>query len=371
MISAGIQTRPVLWHIDGLLEVLWYVLAVISVLVFVYGVARPLAKYRRGHREGSICRRAAIVPPGRHDRSRPTGRSATRRNAVGWAHRRIFYGFVILFAGTVILSVETDFFGPVFGWHYFHGPFYLAYSLVLDLFGTALIAGVLVMMVRRGIVRPRQLDYARPDRAPGDPQFDRRVYACGDWVFVVILLVIARDRVPATRASGSRWTTRATTATSRSAGDSRTCFPGSTTARLVTCRLGLWWFHGLLAIAFVAAIPYTKAAHMLMSYAACSCAIRTPASGCGRSRRMAPSRAGYGPLADFTPRHLLQLDACTKCGKCHEVCPANATGRPLSPRDVVLELREQANAECQTVGSAGCSAASCTSADRTRRRTNW
>ncbi len=39
--------------------------------------------------------------------------------------------------------------------------------------------------------------------------------------------------------------------------------------------------------------------------------------------------------------HLLQLDACTKCGRCHEACPANATGRPLSPRDVMLELREQ------------------------------
>ena len=39
--------------------------------------------------------------------------------------------------------------------------------------------------------------------------------------------------------------------------------------------------------------------------------------------------------------HLLQLDACTKCGRCHEACPANATGRPLSPRDVILELREQ------------------------------
>src|SRR6201999_3555829 len=51
-----------------------------------------------------------------------------------------------------------------------------------------------------------------------------------------------------------------------------------------------------------------------------------------------------GSLIDFSPLHLLQLDACTKCGKCHEACPANATGQPLSPRDVVLELREQANA---------------------------
>jgi Fe-S oxidoreductase len=39
----------------------------------------------------------------------------------------------------------------------------------------------------------------------------------------------------------------------------------------------------------------------------------------------------------------MQLDACTKCGRCHEACPANATGRPLSPRDVILELREESH----------------------------
>jgi Fe-S oxidoreductase len=106
----------------------------------------------------------------------------------------------------------------------------------------------------------------------------------------------------------------------------------------------LWWFHGLLAITFVASIPYTKAAHMLTSYVSLS--LRDPLAG-KRLRTIPPERAkepaGYGALADFSPLHLLELDACTKCGKCHEACPANATGRPLSPRDVILELREQSN----------------------------
>jgi Fe-S oxidoreductase len=39
----------------------------------------------------------------------------------------------------------------------------------------------------------------------------------------------------------------------------------------------------------------------------------------------------------------LSLDACTKCGRCHEACPATAVGAPLSPRDVILSLREFAN----------------------------
>jgi Fe-S oxidoreductase len=121
-------------------------------------------------------------------------------------------------------------------------------------------------------------------------------------------------------------------------------FGGTSEPVLAGLRHGLWWFHGLLAIAFVASIPYTKAAHMITSYLSLS--LRDPLAG-KRLAVIPPERssepAGYGKLQDFSPLHLLQLDACTKCGRCHAACPANATGRPLSPRDVVLELHEQSN----------------------------
>ena len=343
---AATKSRPVFWHFTVGLKVLWYVLAVLSVLVFLYGVARPIAKWRRGGggpwppvpwRElpgrllGGLRLLLSHATIGRRD------------HLAGWAHRGIFYGFIVLFAGTVILGFNTDFTKPVFGWDYFHGNFYLVYKEVLNLFGTVLIAGVLVMMVRRAIVRPRKLDYARPDRGPGEPQFDRRIYEVGDWAFVVILLVIA---LTGFLLEGVR-------IAMDDPGYGGTQFVGWAVAQLLGglshdtlagLRHGLWWFHGLLAIAFVASIPYTKAVHMLTSYLSLS--LRDPLAG-KRLRPIPPERAkepaGYGVLADFSPLHLLELDACTKCGKCHEACPANATGRPLSPRDVILELREQSN----------------------------
>jgi Fe-S oxidoreductase len=224
---------------------------------------------------------------------------------------------------------------------------------VLNVLGTALIAGVLVMMVRRAVIRPRKLDYLRPDRAPGEPQFDRRVYRIGDWAFVGILLLIAltgfilegvRIAMDHPGYGGTQfggWVVAQ-------------AFGGASHATLAGLRHGLWWFHGLLAIAFVASIPYTKAAHMLTSFA--SLALRDPMAG-KRLRAIPPERAeqpaGYATLEDFAPFHLLNLDACTKCGKCHEACPANATDRPLSPRDVILELREQANRAMDSAGIGG------------------
>ncbi len=344
LLLAATKTRPVFWHFVPWLKVLWYVLAVASVAVFFYGVMRPIVRYRRG--------RGGPWPPVPW-RELP-GRLATgagllfshrtierRDHAAGWGHRAIFYGFIVLFAGTVILGFDTDFTTPVFGWSYFHGSFYLIYKEVLNLFGTALVVGLLVMMIRRAIVRPAKLDYARPDRGPGEPQYDRRVYRIGDWVFVTTLLVIALTgfllegvRI-AMDHPGYGWTQFGGWIVAQMLG-------GLSYGTLAALRHALWWFHGLLAITFVASIPYTKAAHMLSSFVSLS--LRDPLAG-KRLRAIPPDRAaepaGYGALADFSPLHLMQLDACTKCGRCHEACPANATGRPLSPRDVILELREQ------------------------------
>jgi Fe-S oxidoreductase len=349
---AAEKTREVFWELQPALEVLWYLLAGISVLVFAYGVARPIAKYRRAHGGGWPL---ASELPGRFRealRILLSHVSIKRRDPyAGWAHRGIFYGFVVLFIGTVILGINTDFTEPVLGWRFFEGNFYLGYSIVLDVLGMALLAGLVLMMIRRGILRPRKLDYARPDRDTDE----RMGYRVGDWTFVGILLVlaisgyvlegarIAMDQPGYNEFSPAGWAV--------AQGFDAI---GASDSALRAVRHALWWSHGLLAIAFVAAIPYTKASHMLASFA--SLVVRDPKAG--KRLKSIPAEllsepAGYRSLADFTGVHLLHLDACTKCGKCHEACPALATGRPLSPRDVVLELSEQSKAAMREVGIGG------------------
>ena len=342
---AATATREVFWGVPGWAEVLWYVLAVASVAVFAYGLAVPIARYRRG--------RGDTLPPLSELPARlrtAVGEVATqvrtaRRSAyVGWAHRAILYGFLVLFLGTVVLGVNTDITEPIFGWRFFEGPFYLGYSLVLDLLGIALLVGVLMMMARRYGRRPPNLDYHRPDRPADDPEQARRTYRVGDFVFVAALLYLvlggyllegirmAMEGGPHGSYSPIGWLVAQP-------------LSGVSEGALAVLRRVVWWSHGLVALVFVASIPYTKAAHMLTSFA--SLVLRDPEAG-KRLRPIPSARAaepaGYGALSDFSVEHLLQLDACTKCGKCHVACPANATGLPLSPRDVVLQLREDAKA---------------------------
>jgi Fe-S oxidoreductase len=356
VILAAEQTREVFWGVPGWAEVLWYVLAIASVAVFAYGVARPVAKYRRGRTQGLPRGRALLARVRAANRIVAAQVTIARRDRyAGWAHRGIFYGFCVLAIGTTVLAINTDVTERFFGWRFFTGTFYLVYSLTLDVLGLALLAGVLAMMVRRAILRPHKLDYARPDRAPEDPQQRGHRYRIGDWIFVVALLylVVGGYVLEGIRMAMDGSADGGYSPVGWLVGQGWSAL-GLGDGALGVIRRVIWWSHGLVAIVFVASIPYTKAMHMLTAYA--SLVLRDPQAG----RRLAPipaaeaaAPAGYGVLADFSATHLLQLDACTRCGKCHEACPANAVGLPLSPRDVVLELREEADVAMREAGVGG------------------
>ena len=100
-------------------------------------------------------------------------------------------------------------------------------------------------------------------------------------------------------------------------------------------RHGTWWIHSLVVFAFIAAIPVTKALHMFTGPAA----VAARDQDVGRLLPHDPAN-GYSAVCEIVPRHRVGLDACTKCGRCHEVCPARASQMPLSPRDLILDLRD-------------------------------
>jgi len=312
--------------------VFWYGLIVVSTGIFFWGVARLVLRYRRGRHAPfelrGLARAAGIVF---------THRWIRRRDPVaGLGHALIFYGFLVLFAGTAILAFQDDVAKPLFGFDFWRGSFYLGYSLVLDVFGVGLAVGLGVMAVKR-LRHPARLDYRRPDR-----EEDRSRYEIGDWVFLASLFFLALTgflleafRITQTNPSFETWSPIGWAVGHAFRG------LGMTAQQASSAHFATWWTHGVVALAFVASIPFTKAVHMLAAPA--NVAVRDDLAG----KRLPPLPAdakpeqiGYGRIADLTWEHLVSLDACTKCGKCHVVCPANASGYPLSPRDLILDLRE-------------------------------
>jgi Fe-S oxidoreductase len=198
-------------------------------------------------------------------------------------------------------------------------------------------------MYRRGLLRPAKLDYARPDRVPGDADYCRPRLSAGDWLLLWALLLIGISGFVLEAARllwlrneltvwEHRWWSPVGAALAHAAGATE---PESA----ATVRLWVWWLHGLLALVFVAVLPWSKAKHIFT--AAASLLVRDE-----RAVQRLPAvdldaeHIGYAKVDDLQSRHLLQIDACTRCGRCHEACPAMQTGAPLSPRDLVLSLRE-------------------------------
>ncbi len=331
---AGLET----WQI-----VLWYSLIVVSVAIFFFGVARLVLKYRRG--------RTHTVIGNRLERAKNAARIIAthawirRRDPLaGLGHLLVFYGFLVLFAGTAILAFQDDFANPVLSFDFWHGWFYLGYSLFLDLFGAGLVVGLAIFAVKRGILRPFRLRYWRPVE-PAEPLRDQpKRYELGDWVFLGSLFFLALTgflleafRIAAHDPDFEVWSPVGWLV---GRGFIAIGFDGKAAD---DARFADWWVHGVFALFWVSSIPFTKAVHMLM--APIGVAVKDERAG----NRLPPLHAdakatdvGYAFIDALSPKHLLDLDACTKCGKCHAACPATATGYPLSPRDLILDLREVA-----------------------------
>ena len=117
------------------------------------------------------------------------------------------------------------------------------------------------------------------------------------------------------------------------------------------------WLHVLTILAFLVYLPYSK--HLHIATAGINVWFgRTRASG-----RLEPLdfevedesalRLGSGTLADMTWKQMLDTMSCTECGRCQDVCPAWATGKALSPKLLIMGLRDRLFAEGPAVLAGG------------------
>ena len=353
-------TREVFEGLSPQGEILFYVLAAIATTIFLIGLALRIRKYLRGRREDRLGSLPAFIGRAiRGVRATATNETVRKRDPyAGVFHAAIMWGFIVLFIGTVILTIDTDIVGVIAPENrFFWGAFYIVYSFVLDVLGLGMIVGLAAMAWRRARFHMPQLDYRRVDL--GEATTDRRPFVLGDWVFLgwLGLLGVSGFIVEAVRivAHDFPWF-EVFSPVGYSLGSLFVAL-GLHSDAARGLHLWSWWLHALAALGFVAYIPYAKAIHMLTDGA--NLALRSPLAG----RRLpvldqAPRPAvsglaaavagdghlGIRDLADFSWKQLLDFDACTKCGRCHTACPAVAAGAPLSPRDLILDLRQQADA---------------------------
>ena len=138
-------------------------------------------------------------------------------------------------------------------------------------------------------------------------------------------------------------------------------FEGLDVSTLVIIERVGWWMHITIVFAFLAYLPYSKHLHILLAFpntyfakdeergemSAMPEITREIKSMLGLSSEEVPMdeeipEFGSRDVTDLSWRTLLGAYSCTECGRCTAVCPANQTGKKLSPRKVMMDIRDRA-----------------------------
>jgi heterodisulfide reductase subunit C len=135
---------------------------------------------------------------------------------------------------------------------------------------------------------------------------------------------------------------------------------GTSSNTLVILERGAWWLHILGIYTFLNYLPYSKHLHIILAFPN---AYYAPLDPAGKMENMAsiqqevlyamqpdlapttsentPARFGAKDVSDLTWKNLLDAYSCTECGRCSSACPANQTGKILSPRKIMMDTRDR------------------------------
>jgi len=307
-------------------------------LIMLYGLYRHLKSYGMGIGEFlSLSNKDLKTKVGRFTKFDLGQEKVLEGGSGGVMHGAIFYGFLMLFIYTSLVFVQSDIL-PVFGGGIFlEGDFYLMLEFLGDTLGILFIVGLVIAVYRRYVQRLSKL------RTGWD---DRVVLGMLIWIGVSGFMIEALRFV----AIPSQW------AVFSPVGDALSQLIGRTltlsVAQAQVVYQGFWWAHMFSVMALIAATPYTKLIHVFTSASNIVLAPEKPRGRLSTPFSLAAmletgnveTPANAHTAGGFSPLRLLALDACTNCGRCVEVCPANAAGRDLSPRDVVRDLGGEARA---------------------------
>ena len=321
-------TRQIYWNIGHKAQVLvpMYLLSALAIGVLVRGFLRRVRVYR----QGQPLQRTDALPSRVADMlgNLLLQRRVRRVKGPGWTHGIFFWGFFLLFIGTCLVALQTDFTHLFFGVRFLKGDFYKVFSLTLDLAGFAAILMLLGLLVRRYLVRPAGLETGRDD-------------ALMHGLLLAILLsgfLIEGARMAVTELGTplAAWSPVGLVVAKALSG------LGEPTLRAL--HRGTWWFHFALVLGFICLIPFTKLRHLFTTSANYLFADRGP-KGLLPALDLEDEDAesfGASRVADLTWKDIFDADACTLCKRCQDRCPAHATEKPLSPMKVVNQIGEVA-----------------------------
>jgi Fe-S oxidoreductase len=258
-------------------------------------------------------------------------RKIFRDGIAGPMHAAIFWGFCVLTAGTIEFLVGGVFPGFSFSRFLPYG-LYRFYAINQDVWGALVLIAVATALTRRLTKSVKRLSGA--ETHPNDPLLIL------SWIAMLMLTMFGSEafHMVAIREAATAEFRPISFAIAKA-------FAAMPTGAAENAHAIQWWMHGLLVLGFLNYLPYSKHLHVVASLPNVYLSNTSGPGTVGAMRAMDLEGDvevfGAKDVEHLSWKSLLDGFACTECGRCTSVCPANITGKALSPRKIMVNVRER------------------------------
>ena len=351
--GAADATREVLFNVGHWVRWLLYLITGVVFLIIAMGPLRKSRLWRIGRpekRSDRMWERAKVfllygVGQGR----------MTNDLYAGMMHLFIFWGWTVLFIGTLIIAVHADVI------YFLEGRIYLAYSSILDVFGIVAFVGLLMAIVRRNVFGSARLRLGSlwDDSALlwlmlgivvsgflveglriGANELISGTFEAHGEAFANDLGIAHDGQEVVANPDWAPWSPVGYAIAELFSG------LGMSTRTMLDLHEVAWWSHMPMAMVWVAWVGYGKISHIILGSANIFMRNLSAPKGIIAGSTLAPivdfeaaESFGAGHLHEFSWKQLMDADVCVRCGRCEANCPASITGKELSPMGFLQDIR--------------------------------
>jgi Fe-S oxidoreductase len=275
-----------------------------------------------------------------------------RKPVLGFFHALVFWGFCVIIIGSIEMVVD-GLSGSDRALH-FLGPVYNFIMASGDIFALLVAISVIIFLIRRIFFHIKRFEGI---------EMKRRSHVDANISLTIILLLMISLLLMNTGYNGLH---------SLSSGEKFGIYPvseilakllpGTSEGTFSLMYRISWWTHIVLIFAFANYLPYSKHFHVFLSVPNVFLSRLEPLGKLANMDSITrevklmlnpetaysaapadyvPERFGVKDVEDSTWKNYFDSLACTECGRCTSVCPANLTGKKLSPRKIMMDLRSR------------------------------
>ncbi len=332
-----------------LLQALFLILTIAAIALFIVNARKILRNIKLGR------------PADRSDR--PAERlmvmlrvafgqtKMTKRPVAFILHLFVYIGFVII--NLEVLEIIID---GLFGTHrIFASPLGGLYNILIasfEVLAALVLLGVIVFLIRRNVIKVRRFSGVEMTQWPTS---DANIILIAEVLLMTAFLTMNAADHKLQLMGSAGYTLAGSFPVS---GLLLPLLPDSESALIAIERV-CWWFHITGIFAFLNYLPYSKHLHIILAFPNTyfsnlepkgeftNMAVVTNEVKAMLDRSFTPEpveeggRFGAKDINDLTWKNLLDAYTCTECGRCTAVCPANITGKLLSPRKIMMDTRDR------------------------------